>query len=83
MSMQVTSVLVPRRIATPRGAEWASRLAISLAQIGHKVWAALEAAGQARAQHELDRIAASHGYDTELGQELLRCAMYLNRGNRG
>lgn len=82
MSMQMTSVLVPRPIATPRGAEWASGLAISLAQIAHKVWAALEATGQARAQRRQDRIAASHGYDTELGQAL-RCAMYLNRGNRG
>jgi KaiC/GvpD/RAD55 family RecA-like ATPase len=82
MSTQIASVFVPRPIATPRGAEWASGLAISLAQIAHKVWAALEATGYARARRELDRSAASHSYDTGPGQAL-RCAMYLNRGNRG
>ncbi len=82
MSMQLASVIVPRPIATPRGAEWLSELAISLTQVGRKVWAALEATGEGRAQRELDRLAVRDADDTELARAL-RVAMILGCGNRG
>ena len=82
MSMQFASVIVPRPIATPRGAEWMSELAVSLAQMGRKVLAALEAAGEARAQRELRRLADRDANDTELARAL-RVAMILGCGNRG
>ena len=82
MSMQFASVIVPRRIATPRGAEWMSELAVSLAQMGRKVLAALEAARETRAQRELRRLADRDANDTELARAL-RVAMILGCGNRG
>ena len=82
MSMQFASVIVPRPIATPRGAEWMSELAVSLAQMGRKVLAALEAAREARAQRELRRLADRDANDTELARAL-RVAMILGCGNRG
>ena len=82
MSMQLASVIVPRPIATPRGAEWLSELAISLTQVGRKVRAALEATGEGRAQRELDRLAVRDADDTELARAL-RVAMILGCGNRG
>ena len=82
MSMQLASVIVPRPIATPRGAEWLSELAISLAQAGRMVWAALVSVEEARAQRELDRLAVRNADDTELARAL-RVEMILGCGNRG
>jgi len=82
MSMQFASVIVPRPIATPRGAEWMSELAVSLVQMGRKVLPALEAAREARAQRELRRLADRDANDTELARAL-RVAMILGCGNRG
>jgi len=82
MSMQLASVIVPRPIATPRGAEWLPELAISLAQAGRMVWAALVSVEEARAQRELDRLAVRNADDTELARAL-RVAMILGCGNRG
>jgi hypothetical protein len=80
MSMQPTKVLVPPPIAMPRGAKWASELATRLAQMGHTVWVALEKVGQARAQSELERLAACYPHNSELGQALRDA---INRNNRG
>lgn len=82
MSMQLASVIVPRPIATPRGAEWLSELAISLAQVGRMVWAALVSVEEARAQRELDRRAARRGHEAGQSNEVL-VAMALGCGNRG
>jgi hypothetical protein len=82
MSIQVATVFVPRPIATPRGAEWLSELAISLAQVGRMVWAALVSVEEARAQRALDRRAVRHGWQAEQSKKV-RDAMVLNRGNRG
>lgn len=82
MSMQLASVIVPRPIATPRGAEWLPELAISLAQAGRMVWAALVSVEEARAQRELDRLAVRNADDTELARAL-RVEMILGCGNRG
>jgi hypothetical protein len=80
--MQLASVMVPRPIATPRGAEWLSELAISVAQMGRMVWAALVSVEEARAQRELDRRAVRRGYEAEESKEV-RGAMILGCGNRG
>ena len=82
MSMQLASVIVPRPITTPRGAEWLSELAISLAQAGRMVWAGLVSVEEARAQRELERLAVRNADDTELARAL-RVAMILGCGNRG
>ena len=82
MSMHLVSVIVPRPVATPRGAEWASRMAISLAQMGRRVSAALVSVQEARAQRALDRLAIRRCYDADTSTEM-RDAMTLYRGNRG
>ena len=80
MPVQLIKVFAPLPIATPRGAEWASGMAIRLAEIGSKVRAAIERAGHARAQRELDRLALRHAHNPALAQALLDV---MNRGNRG
>ena len=80
MSVQLIKVFAPLPIATPRGAEWASGMATRLAQIGHTVWAAMERAGHARAQRELDRLAVRYAHSPALAQALRDV---MNRGNRG
>jgi hypothetical protein len=82
MSTQLASFIVPRPIATPRGAEWLSELAISLVPAGRMVWAALVSVEEARAQRELNRLAVRRGYEADQSKEV-RVAMILGCGNRG
>ncbi len=60
MSIQIAKVLVPPPVAIPRGAEWASELAATLARVGQQIWRALEAIGRARAQRALRGLAGRH-----------------------
>lgn len=78
--MQFVKVLVPPPVAMPRGAQWASEMADSLAQVGHQMWRELESFGQARAQRELQRLSDRSAHNPELARSL-RDAMH--RGNRG
>ena len=82
MSTQLASVIVPRPITTPRGAEWLSELAISLAQVGRMVWVALVSVEEARARRESDRLAVRRGHEADQSKEV-RVAMILSCGNRG
>ena len=82
MSTQLASVIVPRPITTPRGAEWLSELAISLVQVSRMVWVALVSVEEARAQREPDRRAVRRGHEADRSKEV-RVAMTLGCGNRG
>jgi len=68
MSVPTAKVLVPPPTPTPRGAEWASALAAALDRIGRSVWRGLEAAGNARADRELKRLAVQYAHRPELTQ---------------
>ena len=60
MSAQFAKVLVPSPVAVPRGAEWVSELVTELPLLGQKLWSALVAVEEVRAQRELDRLAVRH-----------------------
>jgi hypothetical protein len=86
MSIELANVFVPPPVAVPRFAQWLARAmpllregACRASHVGHKVWSALEAYGQARANRELQRLAAQHRFHPELAQAL-RGAMRPERG---
>jgi hypothetical protein len=85
MSMQLAKVLVPPSVAAPRGAQWASALAVGLTRLGRRVWRALEGVGQARAARELRALAERHAHQPELAQTLRdamhRAAMHRDSQN--
>lgn len=68
MSVQSIKVMVPPPAARPR--DWAPALLAGLARIGRAVWQGLEAAGQARANSELERLAQQHAHNPQLAQSL-------------
>lgn len=70
MSMQLAKVLVPPPVPVPRGAQWASRLAVGLTRFGRRVWQALEGVGQARAARELRALGERRAHQPDLAQTL-------------
>jgi hypothetical protein len=81
MSVQFAKVFVPPPVAVPRGAEWASALADQVARIAHAVWRGLEAAGQARADRELQRLTVQCAHRPEFARTL-RDAMHRSAMHR-
>jgi len=70
MSIELTKVFVPAPFAMPGDAEWASRLATRMADIGHAAWRALEDIGESRARRELHILAERYAHHPEFAQTL-------------
>jgi hypothetical protein len=81
MSVQFAKVLVPPPVAVSRGAERASAVADKLARFAQAVWRRLEAAGQARADRELRRLASQYAHQPEFARTL-RDAMHRSAMHR-